>query len=271
MGAAKHRREGFTLIELSIVLVIVGLLIGGILVAQSMIATSRIVAVAAQIQQFDAGVMNFKTKFNALPGDAPAFGGDRNGVVDGRSITNITIFGCEIANFFASISPESYVASPCVSGSGVKALFSGANKNVPTAKLGKANSFFVASAITSPASTCGSDAIDKRNFYAIMDPSQAQVISASYSEYNFVGTSTANSAVRAVDLLALDKKADDGIANAGNVLSGRTYCWGNPASGGIDANPSSGICSSGPTYYVSNSSYECTPLIRIGAQAGDPQ
>src|SRR5476649_2583779 len=73
--------SGFTLVELSIVLVIIGLLIGGILVAQSMIGTSRIVAVAAQIQQFDAGVESFKAKYNALPGDAQQFGGNGDGLV----------------------------------------------------------------------------------------------------------------------------------------------------------------------------------------------
>ena len=75
-------KKGFTLVELSIVLVIIGLLIGGILVAQSMIGASKIVAVAAQIQQFDAGVMSFKTKYNALPSDAKGFGGDADGIID---------------------------------------------------------------------------------------------------------------------------------------------------------------------------------------------
>src|SRR5476649_103906 len=74
-------KRGFTLVELSIVLVIIGLLIGGILVAQSMTETARIVAVAAQIQQFDAGVESFKAKYNALPGDAQQFGGNGDGLV----------------------------------------------------------------------------------------------------------------------------------------------------------------------------------------------
>ena len=68
--------NGFTLIELSIVLVIIGLLIGGILVGQSLIQSAAINATVSQIQQFDASTMAFKSKYKYLPGDAPAFGGD---------------------------------------------------------------------------------------------------------------------------------------------------------------------------------------------------
>ena len=80
-------RRGFTLVELSIVLVIIGLLIGGILVAQSLVETSKINKVVGQIQQFDIGVRVFKDKFNGLPGDikfddsAPF--GDGDGIIEG--------------------------------------------------------------------------------------------------------------------------------------------------------------------------------------------
>ena len=62
-SSAYHHKTGFTLVELAIVLIIIGLLIGGILVAQSMVSTSRIILTAAQIQQFDAGVITFKEKY----------------------------------------------------------------------------------------------------------------------------------------------------------------------------------------------------------------
>jgi prepilin-type N-terminal cleavage/methylation domain-containing protein len=77
-------KQGFTLVELSIVLVIIGLLIGGILVAQSMIDTSKIEAQVRQIGQFDSAVANFVTKYNSLPGDSPQFGGNGTGVISDR-------------------------------------------------------------------------------------------------------------------------------------------------------------------------------------------
>ena len=63
-------KKGFTLVELAIVLVIIGLLIGGILAAQSMIQTARLQAQIRQINEFDIAVSNFVTKYNSIPGDS---------------------------------------------------------------------------------------------------------------------------------------------------------------------------------------------------------
>ena len=69
-----RQEKGFTLVELSIVLVIIGLLIGGILVAQSMIDTARITAQIKQFQQLDAATQNFITSYKYMPGDCPICG-----------------------------------------------------------------------------------------------------------------------------------------------------------------------------------------------------
>ena len=47
------KKSGFTLVELSIVLVIIGLLIGGILVGQSLIESAKMNSFVRQVQQID--------------------------------------------------------------------------------------------------------------------------------------------------------------------------------------------------------------------------
>ena len=66
-------KRGFTLIELSIVLVIIGLLIGGILVAQSMIASVKINRLVSDLYQYEAAINLFKDRFRNYPGDSPYF------------------------------------------------------------------------------------------------------------------------------------------------------------------------------------------------------
>ena len=79
------KKKGFTLVELSIVLVIIGLLIGGILAAQSMIKTAKITGIIKDLGQYDAAFSLFRSKYNGtLPGDTTLFpsGGNDDKVVD---------------------------------------------------------------------------------------------------------------------------------------------------------------------------------------------
>lgn len=103
-------KNGFTLVELSIVLVIIGLLTGGILVAQSMIESAKIIDEISKLQQYQVAVTNFKTKFNQLPGDSPNFDppGNGNGVFDNNGTTcnaiNISVSSSETINLWAQLS-----------------------------------------------------------------------------------------------------------------------------------------------------------------------
>ena len=208
-------RRGFTLVELSIVLVIVGLLIGGILVGQSMVSTSRIVAVSAQVQQFDAGVMNFKTKYNYLPGDAPAFSGDGNWILNRHDGRSVNVFDCEIANFWIQLDPQNYNDIPICTSKGKRPVAKGSVRNVPLAKLGKEGSYFIASSVTTVSGDhYSTDLSNPINYYSILDPSNNQTTPAS-TYWEFINTSSINSAVKPAEAFALDKKLDDGYANSG--------------------------------------------------------
>ena len=76
----KRQTKGFTLVELSIVLVIIGLLIGGILIGQSMIETAKVNRFISEVQQYEIAAKNYKSRFRYFPGDHPTaydiFGSD---------------------------------------------------------------------------------------------------------------------------------------------------------------------------------------------------
>ena len=65
------QQNAFTLIELSIVLVIIGLIVGGIMVGRDLIKTSEIRAQISQIEEFKTAVSTFQVKYGYLPGDMP--------------------------------------------------------------------------------------------------------------------------------------------------------------------------------------------------------
>ncbi|MCB1581107.1 MAG: prepilin-type N-terminal cleavage/methylation domain-containing protein [Rhodospirillales bacterium] len=61
--------QGFTLVELAVVMIIIGLLIGGILKGQELITNARVTSTASQMESLGAAYNTFRDQFNAIPGD----------------------------------------------------------------------------------------------------------------------------------------------------------------------------------------------------------
>ena len=67
-----HTSRGFTLVELSIVLVIIGLIIGGVLTGQQIIQNARVTNAINSIQAYQAQFQTYSQNYGALPGDDPS-------------------------------------------------------------------------------------------------------------------------------------------------------------------------------------------------------
>ena len=63
--------QGFTLVELSIVIIIIGFLIAGIAAGQSLIKQVRLNSLISDITEMSTAVNTFKTTYGYLPGDFP--------------------------------------------------------------------------------------------------------------------------------------------------------------------------------------------------------
>ena len=89
-------QKGFTLIEIAIVLVIIGLLLGGVLKGQELITSARVRNLIVNQDGVKAAYFGFLDRYRALPGDysqaqanipgcAACQQGDNNGRIDGAA------------------------------------------------------------------------------------------------------------------------------------------------------------------------------------------
>lgn len=65
------KTSGFTLVEIAIVMVIIGLLLGGALKGQQMIENARYKAFQSELNELRAAVFSFQDMYGYLPGDMP--------------------------------------------------------------------------------------------------------------------------------------------------------------------------------------------------------
>lgn len=138
-----QKRAAFTLIELSIVLVILGLLVGGVLAGQALIRAAELRAVTSQFQSYVTAVGTFRDKYFALPGDmsnaATVWSTTANGDADGMIEGSTTAASNETGHFWMQLSlagliegtytPASW-ASPVIGISNPQAKLAGAGWNM---------------------------------------------------------------------------------------------------------------------------------------------
>ena len=90
--------RAFSLVELSIVLVILGLLVGGVLSGQSLIHASELKATTNQFANYRSAIYTFRDKYFALPGDmnnATSFWGSAGGAGNDAACFNAQTAGAQ--------------------------------------------------------------------------------------------------------------------------------------------------------------------------------
>lgn len=84
----RKRQEGFSLVELAIVLIIIGLIVGGVLKGQDLINSARVNDVQTTLNKIRTATNTFQDKYVALPGDfdkaSTYLGSTNDGDGDGR-------------------------------------------------------------------------------------------------------------------------------------------------------------------------------------------
>jgi prepilin-type N-terminal cleavage/methylation domain-containing protein len=213
--------KGFTLIELSVVLVIIGLLVGGVLVGRELIETARLRQQITQIGDLNTAINTFRLKYNGLPGDLLAstaigigmtsrsgpFGhGDGDSIIEACSNGSSGIaggyFGCETALFWNDLSAAGLIGYQ----------FTSATDALLTVPAGQQSLYFPNAKINPRASILVfSESCEKGNCFSLARIDQISAGGA-------YGVN--NAAVSPQQAFAIDSKMDDGEANTGRVRGG---------------------------------------------------
>lgn len=112
----KRNQSGFTLIEIAIVLVIIGLLLGGVLKGQELINSARVKNLATDFKNIPVFIYGYQDQFRSLPGDDATIG-TANSHITGATPCGPAAAGlCAVGNGIvdgpwnaADVTAESYV------------------------------------------------------------------------------------------------------------------------------------------------------------------
>lgn len=264
--------RAFSLVELSIVLVILGLLTGGILAGQSLIRAAELRSVSTEFNRFVTAAQTFRDKYMQLPGDItnatkfwgaldggngtgsdcrgessalPTCNGDGNGLLQGY-ITSAT-FTHENYLFWTHLDHAGLIEGKYTGNYGQfpgNTICTGTDMvpgcNVPKAKLGNSSYWFPTAGGTISAHADLFDGNYGTNILLLSN-------SITWSTGMFTGA-----LMKPEEVWNLDTKMDDGQPGLGNVVASRYSLCTNAAS-------SADITT---TYRLNVSTVNCMPVLR---------
>ena len=248
--AKKMNRGGFTLIELSIVLVIIGLLIGGILVGRDLIEAAAMRAQISQLEKYQSALNTFRLKYNALPGDltsdsAASFGfltragsqgrGNGNGLLEGFFYAGPLALawdqGGENVFFWADLSVANLVDGSFTTAVDGSNTSTSPRQYFPSAKI-SGNYIYVYS-------------YNSENFFGI----------AGITAISPAGNITPSMGLTVIQANNIDTKIDDGLPLSGRILAYYNDTSYGGAFYGRTAAPNAALPSSSTCYDTTSNRY----------------
>jgi prepilin-type N-terminal cleavage/methylation domain-containing protein len=218
----KIKSQGFTLVELSIVIIIIGLLIAGISAGTSLINQASVNSVITDMQSYQTSYNNFILRYNSVPGDFANAFSYWGATVCSDTNTNCNGNGNSLIEPGAAGADESVKAwkhlalANMISGAGTTVLGAtsgGVNKvigvDVPASKVAGAG-FILSGPVT--AFDTGAAAASPWNA-----PVNDNKTNAVFIAKKATGGAISNAALKPLDAFNIDQKIDDG------VLSGTTF------------------------------------------------
>ena len=113
----KKSQAGFSLIEIAVVLIIMGLLMGGVLKGRDLVESARLKRVISQLNEYRMATSLFLDKYEALPGDfnhaslliSPTLrDGNGNGIIEGAGLAT----GSETLAFWSHLAEAGFIGKP---------------------------------------------------------------------------------------------------------------------------------------------------------------
>jgi prepilin-type N-terminal cleavage/methylation domain-containing protein len=217
--------KAFTLIELSIVLVIIGLIISGVLVGRDLIQAATIRRQLSQIEQLDTVVNTFRVKYGGTPGDLAAskaaslgfasrsgaqYHGDGNGTIDTCSsgTGSDSWIGCETSVFWRDLAEANLIAGSFINSGDLNltnVTVANRDQYLPRAALGQNNYLTIFSNSFTLGRLCNGGFC-----YAIIG--SPIVDGGGGLQFSFY--------ITPMMVFAMDSKRDDGKPETGMVLGG---------------------------------------------------
>ncbi len=212
---SRQAERGFTLVELAIVMIIIGLLIGGILKGQELIANARVTSQVSQVKGIDAAMTTFRDQYASLPGDM---------LTPATRLPNCAAAICNTAgNGDGFVQGTATANDPGVAGAAAEGGQSFVHLAAASLLGGVNPSATAYNATAVPAATSGSGILtfgySNGTFTGKLATAAAGAGHYLVLRANPTATSAATPAMLPKTLGNIDRKLDDGNPNTGSVLA----------------------------------------------------